>query len=86
MMRDKRTPFTPEGFKHAAAEIAAFAYFFDSFIIILKNGKILRHRAADPESFYEWLQQNRVRVNNSYISQKIRPDSGISYLLEPPLS
>jgi hypothetical protein len=85
-MREKRANFHREGFRYRADEIAAFAYFFDSFIIILKNGNILRHHASDPEGFYEWLEQNRVAVNNNYISQQIRPSERISYLLEPPLS
>ena len=86
MYEEKRYPFIYEGFNHSAADIASFAYFFDSFMVELKSGNVVRHRTADPEKFYTWLEQNKVKVNLHYIEDRIMPSSRVAYLLEPPLS
>lgn len=48
-------------FPYAAGELSAFAYAFGVFIISKKDRSIVRYSTPDPETFYKWLTENKVR-------------------------
>ncbi|MBS1586524.1 MAG: hypothetical protein JSS82_13365 [Bacteroidetes bacterium] len=56
-------------FGYPAAELSAYTFTIDTFIISLKNGRLTHFIPKDIEAFTAWLTNNSVR--------DIRKDSGI---------
>lgn len=54
-----------KNFKYRAQELAAFSYVKNSFVILLKNEKVVWHTPGDPIAFYKWLVENDVRDTNA---------------------
>lgn len=48
-------------FSHEAKELSAFTFSLDTFIISLKNGKVVKHMPDNVKAFREWLEKNNVR-------------------------
>lgn len=48
-------------FPHEAKELSAFTFSLDTFIISLKNGKVVKHMPDNVKTFREWLVKNGVR-------------------------
>lgn len=61
-------------FEYKAVELSAFSFCIDTFVISLKNGRIVHFVAEDPQEFKAWLIKHRVR--------DIRKDDGIPRLLQ----
>lgn len=49
------------GFAYTAAQLSAYIYVLNTFIISLKNGQLIRYRPDDIQSFTHWLSANRLR-------------------------
>lgn len=49
------------GFPHEAGELSAYLFSVDTFIISLKNEKIIRYTATEPELFRSWLEHHCIR-------------------------
>lgn len=56
-------------FNYRAAELSAYTFTIDTFIISLKNGQLTHFIPKDKEAFVAWLTKNRIR--------DIRKDDGI---------
>lgn len=48
-------------FNFEAATLSAYIHTLDTFIISLKNGRVIHHVPADAEKFERWLQDNKIR-------------------------
>ena len=48
-------------FNHEAAELSAFLFTIDTFILSLKDGRIVHFKPDNAEAFHDWLVLNRVR-------------------------
>lgn len=49
------------GFEHTAESVSAYLFTVDTFILSLKNGKIVHYKAKDPDTFRAWLDTHHVR-------------------------
>lgn len=57
---------TYPGFEYSAHLLHKFIFAVDIFTILLKDGKIVHHRATDTELFRDWLIMHRI--------EDIKPD------------
>ncbi len=51
-------------FNYEASKLSAFMHVLDTFIISLKNGKVVQHVPDDGDKFERWLLGNNVRNVN----------------------
>lgn len=49
------------GFNHSPNELSAFHLSLNSFVLSLKNGKLIRFAPEDTEAFLHWLKKNRIK-------------------------
>ncbi len=48
-------------FEYKAVELSAFSFCIDTFVISLKNGRIVHFVAEDPQDFKAWLIKSGIR-------------------------
>ncbi len=52
------------GFAYKAAELSAYIFSIDTFIISLKNEEIIKFVAPHPDDFKQWLDHHGIRNVN----------------------
>lgn len=60
-----------EDFPHSAAELSAYIFSADTFIISLKNEQIIRHVTERPDDFKQWLEEHGVRNVNEHLGKMV---------------
>lgn len=60
-----------EGFPHPAEELSAYIFSIDTFIISLKNEKIVRFVTDSPDDFKQWLDGHGVRNVNETLGKMV---------------
>lgn len=48
-------------FAYLAGELSAFTLSMDTFIILLKEGTVIKYKPGNAPGFYKWLVDNNVR-------------------------
>ncbi|HEY9177513.1 MAG TPA: hypothetical protein VIN07_07480 [Flavipsychrobacter sp.] len=59
------------GFNHSAAELSAYIFSIDTFIISLKNEEIIRFVAPQPDDFKQWLDHHGIRNVNETLGKMV---------------
>jgi len=59
------------GFAHEAAELSAYIFSIDTFIISLKNEKIVRFVCETPDDFKQWLDGHGIRNVNETLGKMV---------------
>lgn len=59
------------GFAHKAAELSAYIFSIDTFIISLKNEEIIRFVAPQPDDFKQWLDYHGIRNVNETLGKMV---------------
>ncbi len=59
------------GFDHDAAELSAYIFSIDTFIISLKNEEIIKFVAPQPDDFRQWLEHHGVRNVNETLGKMV---------------
>jgi|GEM_PF-1046635 len=67
------------GFEHDAAELSAYAFSIDTFIISLKDRRIIRFVTTQPDDFLQWLQHHAIRNVNETLGKMVH-----DYYFRPP--
>lgn len=49
------------GFNYKAVDLSAFSFSIDTFVISLKNGRIIHFVAEDINAFKKWLEKHGIR-------------------------
>lgn len=60
-----------ENLPYRADELSAYVFSIDTFVIGLKNGKVVRYVAEDPEAFIAWLSEIGVRNINDEVGSMV---------------
>lgn len=60
-----------EGFGYEATELSAYVFSIDTFVISLKNGRIIRHVAEQHEAFRQWLEAHGIRNVNETLGKMV---------------
>lgn len=60
-----------EGFAHSAAELSAYAFSIDTFVISLKTEEIIRHSPEDVVAFQLWLDAHGIRNVNATLGKMV---------------
>ncbi|MEC3880282.1 hypothetical protein [Parapedobacter sp. 10938] len=64
---------TYPGFKHAADELSAFSVSIDTFVISLKNRKLINFTPENTVAFYDWLIANNIRDIRKNETKEVTP-------------
>lgn len=59
------------GFEHDAAELSAYIFSIDTFIISLKNEQIIRFVTTEPDDFKLWLDYHHIRNVNETLGKMV---------------
>ncbi len=59
------------GFAHEAAELSAYIFSIDTFIISLKNEEIIRFVTDSPDDFKQWLDHHGIRNVNETLGKMV---------------
>jgi len=59
------------GFNHDAAELSAYIFSIDTFIISLKNEEIIRFVTNQPDDFQQWLEHHGIRNVNETLGKMV---------------
>ncbi|HEY9178716.1 MAG TPA: hypothetical protein VIN07_13550, partial [Flavipsychrobacter sp.] len=59
------------GFAHSAAELSAYIFSIDTFIISLKNEEIVRFVTYHPDDFKQWLDHHGIRNVNESLGKMV---------------
>lgn len=59
------------GFDHDAAELSAYIFSIDTFIISLKNEEIVKFVAPQPDDFQHWLDHHGIRNVNDTLGKMV---------------
>jgi len=59
------------GFTHEAAELSAYIFSIDTFIISLKNEEIIKFVAPYPDDFKQWLDHHGIRNVNDTLGKMV---------------
>ena len=65
------TSSTFAGFDHDAAELSAYIFSIDTFIISLKNERIIRFVTPEPDDFKQWLDHHNIRNVNETLGKMV---------------
>lgn len=59
------------GFGHEAAELSAYAFSIDTFILSLKDRSIIRFVTDRPDDFKQWLDHHGIRNVNETLGKMV---------------
>lgn len=59
------------GFNHLAAELSAYIFSIDTFIISLKNEEIIKFVTPQPDDFKQWLDHHGIRNVNETLGKMV---------------
>ncbi len=59
------------GFEFSGTQVSAYIFSIDTFVISLKDGRVVRFTTDDPELFERWLQHHGARNINDKVGSMI---------------